>query len=219
MMRRKTRRGLFLTFEGIDGCGKTTQALLTYRYLLAKGYPVKLFREPGSTPVAEKIREILLDKKLSMTDVTELLLYEAARAELTGRELAPALAKGQFVLCDRFYDSTTAYQGYGRKLDIRMVRSLHKVAVGEVVPDLTFLLDVDLKTAFSRCGENLDRLESQSKAFFNRVRRGFLEIARKERKRVKVIDARQPVEDVFRDIKKILTKKLTLYESSRASGP
>jgi len=207
-----------LTFEGIDGCGKTTQVLLTYRYLLAKGYPVQLFREPGSTPVAEKIRDILLDKRLTITDVTELLLYEAARAELTGRELQPALSRGQFVLCDRFYDSTTAYQGYGRKLDIRMVRSLHKVAVGGVVPDLTFLLDVDLRTAFSRCGKNLDRLESQSKAFFNRVRRGFLEIARKERKRIKVIDARQPVEDVFRDVKKILTKKLALYESSRASG-
>ena len=205
-----------VTFEGIDGCGKSTQALLTYRYLLAKGYKVRLLREPGSTSIAERIRDILLDKQLSMTDVTELLLYEAARAEITARELVPALSKGQFVLCDRFYDSTTAYQGYGRKLDIRTVRALHKVAVGDVVPDLTILLDVDLETAFSRRGENPDRLELQSKAFFNRVRRGFLTIARKERKRVKVIDGGRVIEDVFTDVKKILTRRLKLYDALNA---
>ena len=213
-MQQKARTGLFLTFEGIDGCGKTTQALLTYRYLLSRGYPVKLFREPGSTAVAEKIRDILLDKKVSITDITELLLYEAARAEITACELLPALNKGYFILCDRFFDSTTAYQGYGRKLDIRMVRALHKIAVGKIIPDVTFLFDVDLKAAFSRRGENLDRLESQSKAFFNRVRHGFLEIARKERKRVKVIDATRPIDDVFHDVRKILDKKLKRYEST-----
>lgn len=214
-MRPKTRTGLFLTFEGVDGCGKTTQALLTYRYLLSRGYPVKLFREPGSTAVAEKIRDILLDRRVSITNITELLLYEAARAEITARELRPALNKGYFTLCDRFFDSTTAYQGYGRKLDIRMVRALHKIAVGKIIPDLTFLFDVDLKTAFSRRGENLDRLESQSKAFFNRVRQGFLVIARKERKRVKVIDATRPIDTVFNDVRKILDKKLKRYESTQ----
>jgi dTMP kinase len=214
-MQQKTRTGLFLTFEGIDGCGKTTQALLTYRYLHTRGYPVKLFREPGSTAVAERIRDILLDKRVSITNVTELLLYEAARAEITARELLPALNKGYFTLCDRFFDSTTAYQGYGRKLDIRMVRALHKIAVGKIIPDVTFLFDVDLKTAFSRRGESLDRLESQSKAFFNRVRHGFLVIARKERKRVKVIDAARPIDAVFNDVRKILDKKLKRYESTR----
>ena len=216
-MQKKTPKGLFITFEGIDGCGKTTQALLTYRHLLAGEYQVKLFREPGSTAVAERIRQILLDGKLSMVDVTELLLYEAARAEITARELRPVLSRGHIVLCDRFYDSTTAYQGYGRKLDIRMVRSLHRVAVGDMVPDITFLFDIDLATAYSRRGESPDRLESQSKAFFKRVRNGFLTIARKERKRVKVIDGAQTVEDVFNDVKKILTRKLKLYESSRAT--
>jgi dTMP kinase len=217
-MYRRAHKGLFITFEGIDGCGKTTQALLTYRYLVASGYRrVRLFREPGSTAVAERIREILLDKRVSMQDLTELLLYEAARAELTARELAPLLARGHIVLCDRFFDSTTAYQGYGRKLDIRTVRSLHKVAVGEVVPDLTFLLDVDLKTAHARRGKTPDRLESQSKAFFNRVRRGFLEVARRERRRIKVIDGAQSVEDVFNDIKRILNRKLNLHEAGRTS--
>lgn len=216
-MQKKTPKGLFITFEGIDGCGKTTQALLTYRHLLARGHQVKLFREPGSTAVAERIRQILLDGRLSMVDVTELFLYEAARAEITARELRPVLSKGHIVLCDRFYDSTTAYQGYGRKLDIRMVRSLHRVAVGDMVPDITFLFDIDLATAYSRRGESPDRLESQSKAFFKRVRNGFLTIARKERKRVKVIDGAQTVEDVFNDVKKILTRKLRLHESSRAT--
>lgn len=214
----KTRRApakvnpFFITFEGIDGCGKSTQAILTYEYLSSCGYKVKLLREPGSTRVAEKIREILLDKRNSITDTTELFLYEAARAEISGREIAPLLKKGYIVLCDRFYDSTTAYQGYGRKLDVKMVRSLHRVATGNLIPNLTLLFDVDLEIAFSRGKKNKDRLELQSKQFFNRVRRGFLEIARKERRRVKIIDAASPLEDVFTEVKKILIKKLNINE-------
>ena len=198
-----------MTFEGIDGCGKSTQAMLCFQLLTKAGYKVKMLREPGSTVVSEKIREILLDSKHKITDLTELLLYEAARAEITAREIAPALADGQIVLCDRFYDSTTAYQGFGRKLDIRVVKGLNKVATGGVVPDLTFVFDVDLKTAQARRGKRKDRLESQSKAFFERVRVGFLEIARKERRRVKLIDASRPVEIVFQDVRKILLKKLS----------
>lgn len=216
-MNRKRSEALFITFEGIDGCGKTTQALLTHRYLLARGYRPRLLREPGSTAVAERIRRMLLDRRLAMANVTELLLYEAARAEIAARELRPLLARGGLVICDRFYDSTTAYQGYGRKLDVDMVRSLHRVAVGDIVPDLTFLFDIDLSTTFARRGANLDRLESQSQGFFKRVRLGFLEIARKERRRVKVIDAAQPVEGVFGDVKKILDRKLRTYERSRAT--
>ncbi|UCE25708.1 MAG: dTMP kinase [Candidatus Zixiibacteriota bacterium] len=207
-MTAKKEKSLFVTFEGIDGCGKSTQALLTYQYLLSAKYKVKLLREPGSTVVAERIRDILLNKKLKMSDATELLLYEAARAEITSREISPALANGTVVLCDRFYDSTTAYQGFGRRLDIRMVKGLHKVAVGNVTPDLTFVFDVDLKTAFARRGKVRDRLESQSRAFHNRVRLGFLEIARKERRRVKLIDATGPIDQVFGLVKKHLHKKL-----------
>ncbi|HKK20012.1 MAG TPA: dTMP kinase [candidate division Zixibacteria bacterium] len=205
----KFGKRLFVTFEGIDGCGKSTQAMLCFQLLTKAGYKVKMLREPGSTVVSEKIREILLDSKHKITDLTELLLYEAARAEITAREIAPALADGQIVLCDRFYDSTTAYQGFGRKLDIRVVKGLNKVATGGVVPDLTFVFDVDLKTAQARRGKRKDRLESQSKAFFERVRVGFLEIARKERRRVKLIDASRPVEIVFQDVRKILLKKLS----------
>lgn len=207
MASRKTKP-LFITFEGIDGCGKSTQALLTYKYLVAQGKNVILLREPGSTLIAEKIRNILLDKKSNITDITELLLYEAARSEIVDKEIAPALKKGTIVLCDRFYDSTTAYQGFGRKLDIRMVKSLHKIAVGSLTPDLTLVFDLDLATAAGRRGKTKDRLEAQPKAFHTRVRKGFLEIARKERSRVKVIDATRPVDKIFEDVKAYLNKKI-----------
>ena len=206
----KKQQPLFITFEGIDGCGKSTQAMMVFQLLKSKGYRVNLLREPGSTAVSEKIRDILLDKKSKISDVTELLLYEAARSEITFREIIPALNKGTIVLCDRFYDSTTAYQGFGRKLDIRMVKSLHKIAAHNIVPDLTFIFDVDLDTAYARRGKKKDRLESQSRAFFQRVRAGFMEIARKERRRVKRIDAAQPIEKVFDDVKMYLSKKLLI---------
>ncbi len=204
----KKSKALFVTFEGIDGCGKTTQAILAYQYLTARGMRVKLLREPGATATAERIREVLLDEKLSIAPVTELLLYEAARSELTSQEIQPALAASHTVLCDRFYDSTTAYQGFGRKLDIRMVRSLNRLAVGDLIPDLTFLLDLDLRTARSRRGKCPDRLESQPKAFFTRVRSGFLELARKERRRIKVVDAGRSVDEVFQSIRTILDRRI-----------
>jgi len=210
---KSTKVAWFITFEGIDGSGKSTQAMLTYRFLSSKGYKVNLLREPGSTKVSEKIRKILLDKRNSMSDRTELLLYEAARAEICSKEIAPLLAKGEVVICDRFYDSTTAYQGYGRKLDLNAVRALHRVATGGLVPDLTFLCNIDLQTAFKRRSAKLDRLESQSKAFFDRVRKGFLEIARKERRRVKMVDASQPIDIVFEQIKKTLCRKLKIDDS------
>ncbi len=200
----------FITFEGIDGCGKTTQAMMTYKLLSSCGYQVKLLREPGSTMVSEKIRDILLNKRLSITDLSELFLYEAARAEIVSREIAPLLDRGFVVLCDRFYDSTTAYQGYGRKLDIRMVKTLNRAAVNGLVPNLTLLFDIDLETAATRGGPKKDRLESQSSQFFRRVRAGFLEIARKERRRVKVVDASRPIETVFDDVRKILARKIDL---------
>ena len=208
MARKKPSSGLFVTFEGIDGCGKTTQLKRARRYLDSLGYTTASLREPGSTPAAEKIRRILLNNHSSINDVTELLLYEAARSEITDREIRPLLKSGHIVLCDRFYDSTTAYQGYGRGLDVAMVKRLHRVAVGEIKPDLTLLFDIDLKTASARLGKKRDRLESQPRAFFNRVRRGFLEIASRERTRVKVIDGSGSVEDIFVQVKKHLLRKL-----------
>ncbi len=204
------RKSLFVTFEGIDGCGKSTHLDLAARYLRNFTYSVTVVREPGSTAVAERIREILLDRRSTMTAVTELMLYVAARADLTAAKIGPALKAGRIVLCDRFYDSTTAYQGYGRRLDPKIVRQLNSVAVGAIRPDLTLLLDVDLKTAFARRGTELDRLECESIAFFRRVRAGFLKIARQDPRRVKIIDSSGPIEDVFAEVKVHLRRKLSL---------
>lgn len=200
--------GLLITFEGIDGCGKTTQLLRAAGFLRRRGCKVARLREPGTTPIAEKIRRILLHRDSTMSDLTELLLYEAARSDITSSKIKPLLQSGHIVLCDRFYDSTTAYQGYGRKLDISMIRRLNRVAVGNLRPDMTLLFDIDLKTARLRLGNNPDRLESQSAAFFNRVRRGFLSIADLEKRRVKVIDGRQTEDSVFEDIKPLLLRKI-----------
>jgi dTMP kinase len=205
---KKRRKGLFITFEGIDGCGKSTQLGRARRWLDSHGYNTTAVREPGSTPVAERIRKILLDKKLAVFDITELLLYEAARSEITRLRIEPLLKYDHIVLCDRFYDSTTAYQGYGRKLDLAMVKRLHRIAVGDCIPDLTLVFDVDLKTSTSRLKGSPDRLESQSAAFFRRVRRGFLDIAEKEPRRVKVVDGTKTVEEVFEEVKTHLERKL-----------
>jgi len=207
---RKIDRPYFITFEGIDGCGKTTQLERAFDYLTASGLTVYKLREPGSTRVAEKIREILLGKENPLSDITELLLYEAARSDIVEKEIKPLLKDGHIVLCDRFYDSTTAYQGYGRGLDIEMVRKLHRVAVGDLTPDLTLLFDLDLKTALTRRSQNPDRLESQPEAFFERVRQGFLAIARDESDRVKVIDASRSVEAIFEEVKEQLAQQLGL---------
>lgn len=208
MVKYKDGSGL-ITFEGIDGCGKSTQATMTCHFLSKLSYRAKLLREPGSTTVSEQIRAILLDKKNKMSHLTELFLYESARSEIVASQVTPLLERGNFVLLDRFYDSTTAYQGYGRQLDLKMVHTLNRIAAAGHTPDLTFLFDIDLETAAARGRKKKDRLELQSKAFFNRVRAGFLEIARKNR-RVKVVDASRSIEAIFEDVKKILTRKFDL---------
>ena len=208
MSAHRNKTGLFVTFEGIDGCGKTTQLDMSYRYLRSLGYDVVRLREPGSTPTAEKIRRLLLDRNSQLADVTELLLYEAARAEITRTEILPNLRAGRIVLCDRFYDSTTAYQGYGRGLDLQAVKRLHTLAVGECLPDLTLVFDVTLPVAAGRLGKNRDRLESQPSAFHRRVRDGFLKIAVSEPGRVKVVDGTQSAEQVFVEVRKHLDRKL-----------
>ncbi len=204
--------GKLITFEGIDGCGKSTHLALARKFLAEKRLSVRTLREPGSTDVAERIRAILLDRKAKMSATTELLLYEASRADTVEKQIAPLLRQGHIILCDRFYDSTTAYQGYGRKLEIKMVKSLHTVATGGIRPDLTIVFDIDVATGMSRLGKKLDRMESESQAFFKRVRAGFLDIARKEKRRVKVVDASRPIEVVFDDVKKILSRSLNLHD-------
>ncbi len=204
------RKGYFITFEGIDGCGKTTQLKLAEQYLIERGLPVMVIREPGSTPLSEKIREILLNNNLHINPVSELMLYVAARAELIKDVIIPALEAGKVILCDRFFDSTTAYQGYGRDLDIESIKRLHKLSVGQYIPDLTILIDVDYETSLTRRKETVDRLESESERFFNRVRGGFLEISRGEPERVVVIDGKNSIEEIFAEVKDCLRKKLKI---------
>lgn len=204
------KMGYLITFEGIDGCGKTTQLKMAERYLKKSGLDPMVIREPGSTAFSEKIRKILLDKKLSINAVTELNLYVAARSELVAHVIKPALQNGRIILCDRFYDSTVAYQAYGRNLDLNLVKKLNLLATGGIRPNFTFLFDIDYATSLKRRKKTADRLESESKAFFDRVRRGFLETARTEKRRFCVIDSRKSPEEIFHEVQACLISRLNI---------
>ena len=198
-------KGTFITFEGVDGCGKTTQIGLLQKHLEANGHAVVRTREPGGTPIAEAIRDLLLDpKNKGLYSTAELLLYAAARAQHVGECIRPALEAGSVVICDRFADSTTAYQGAGRGLSSNAVAVLHAIATGGIWPDLTIVLDVPVKEGLARVtrrADGLTRLDMESLAFHERVRDGFLELASVEPDRIKVLDGMLPVEQVFESIK------------------
>lgn len=186
--------GYFITFEGSEGCGKTTQIEALAKAFNSMGKTVVITREPGGTLIGEKIRNLLQDPsyKNEISDITELLLFCASRAELIASCIQPALDRGEIVICDRFYDSTYVYQGLGRAIDMDTVEKLNQITVGTLKPDLTILLDLDTKIGIQRAknrqsGE-LDRIENESLAFFEAVRNGYLEIAKKEPARFKVID-------------------------------
>lgn len=196
-----TPRGRFITLEGIDGCGKSTQSQLLMAALRNAGYEVLHLREPGGVKISEKIRALLLDpSNKEMGDVCELLLYEAARAQLVHEVVAPALAAGTTVVCDRFYDSTTAYQGYADGLDLRTVAQANALAIDGHRPDLTLVFDIDPQAAHARRagrdgGE--DRLEAKGLEFQGKVAGGFRAIAAAEPGRVKLIDASEDIAHVY----------------------
>ena len=198
-------KGLFITFEGSEGCGKSTQVELLARRLRALGHRVRTLREPGGTSIGEEIRHTLKHSKTNdaMTAEAELLLMNASRAQIVREIIRPALADGEIVVCDRFYDSTTAYQGYGRELDLEMVRGVIEIAVGNTRPQMTLLLQVpadisDLRRAVrqSTLPFMRDRIEEADQKFFTRVEEGFNAIAAAEPDRVRVIDGSPPVEVV-----------------------
>ncbi|MBI4042277.1 MAG: dTMP kinase [Deltaproteobacteria bacterium] len=202
--------GKFITFEGIEGSGKSTQLdhLMDH---LSKFVPlgeIRHTKEPGGTPLGDRVRETLLDPHLHISPVAELFLYEAIRTEHVEQVIKPALAKGMWVLCDRFSDATVAYQGYGRGLPIDFIIQLNQVATGGVEPDLTLLLDcsedVGLGRAFQRAnskgGRHLDRLEQEAKTFHHRVRQGYLKLAQQNPGRFIVIDAARDEEIVAQDM-------------------
>jgi dTMP kinase len=196
------KRGLFITFEGLDGSGKTTQIEAFIRRLEGIGIPYQLFREPGGTVIGEKIRQILLDKDhTAMLPMTELLLYSASRYQLTMNSIIPALEQGQVVICDRFYDSTTAYQGYGRGIDLDLIKQLNRAATNSLIPDLTFILDIALDVRKKRLGKKiLDRLEQETIEFHKRVREGFLKMAHAEPERILLIDGNLSVNEISNKI-------------------
>ncbi len=203
------KKGLFITFEGADGCGKTTQLNLLKDYLLDKGYEVVVTREPGGKGLGEKVREILLNYDGVVSDRCESFLFLADRAQNVDIIVNPAVEAGKIVLCDRHTDSTVAYQGYGRGLDIEQINMLNALATKNQKPDLTLVFDVDIETSMKRVGQNKDRMESAGKDFFNRVRNGYLELAKQEPQRIKVIDSTKTIEEVFEDVKNIINLYLT----------
>lgn len=197
--------GLFITFEGTEGGGKSTQIQLLAEKLRSLGHTVRTLREPGGTPIGEEIRHLLKhsDANHGMTSETELLLMNASRAQIVREVIQPALAAGEIVLCDRFYDSTVAYQGYGRGLDLGQVQGVIDFAVGPTHPDLTLLLAVPLAVSEARrqarnqaTGPIRDRMEEADRSFFEQVEKGFDALARQEPHRIKKIDATQPIEAV-----------------------
>ena len=193
-------KGLFITFEGADGCGKTTQLKLLAEYLTNKGLEVVITREPGAKGLGEKVREILLNYDGEVSDRCESFLFLADRAQHIDKIINPAIAQGKIILCDRHTDSSVAYQGYGRGLSIERINMLNSLAVNGRYPDMTLVFDIDVETSMKRVGEEKDRMESAGMDFFNRVRNGYLEIAKQEPNRVKVLDARKSIEEIHKDV-------------------
>jgi len=219
-----SHRGRFITFEGLDGCGKSTQMERLARLLRSHGLSVVVTREPGGTATAEKIRHVLLDTGTSgLTPMAELALMFAARAQHLREVIQPALADGKVVLCDRFTDSTEAYQGGGRKLGSDPVLKLHRILCNGILPDLTILMDSDVAASVARARRrnrskagngrgkgDENRFEQESRAFFSRVHNTYLGIAKREPHRVAVVDARGPADETQKKIAEIVRRKLKL---------
>ena len=210
------KQGFFITFEGPEGAGKSSQIRMLQAALAAAGRPVVATREPGGTPLAEAIREVVKSHNSgeAVHPVTELLLMEAARSQHVSEVILPALERGSIVLCDRFYDSTSAYQGGGRGLDLRAVGMLNDFASLSTVPDLTILMDLPPERGFERAEHRAetqgeyDRFEAEKLDFHRRVREAFLKIAAAEPERVKVIDADRDRETIHREILELVYERL-----------
>ena len=204
---------MFITFEGIDCCGKSTQARLLAERLKESGRSVQLLREPGNTRLSEHVREVLLSQEFSeMNERAELLLFAASRAQLVGEVIIPALEGGTIVLCDRFSDSTLAYQGYGRQLPLEDIEHVNRIATQDLVPDMTFYLDISPEASIARCRERpnakRDRMEANGIRFFERVIDGYMRIAEGDRGRFYVIDGGRTIEEIAETIGRLVTDRL-----------
>jgi dTMP kinase len=204
-------KGLFITFEGPEGSGKSTHIQLLSGWLRKQGYEIVVTREPGGTGLAKTLREYLLHTKTPVAPISELLLYEADRAQHMDECVLPALKRGDAVLCDRFSDSTVAYQGYGRGLDLTLIHTLNRIASFGRKPDLTILLDVPVSRGLKHASarkKGRDRLERAGSAFHNRVRNGFLKVAAREPGRFRIIKQQANPEDTQRLIREAIQKYL-----------
>jgi dTMP kinase len=208
---------MFITLEGPEGSGKTSQIPALVEYLREKGYTVFPTREPGGTSIGEQIREVIHDlKNVEMHPRTETLLYQAARAQIVEEVFKPRLATGEIVMSDRYYDSTIAYQGYGHQQDLDQVRALVKYATGGLVPDLTVLLDIDIEQGLQRKTENgseWNRLDAYTLEFHQRVRKGYLEMVKAEPRRWVMVDAGREWAAVQEELRKVILQRVQAYQA------
>jgi dTMP kinase len=212
----------FMTFEGSEGCGKSTQAERLAKRLARSGIPYLVTREPGGTPIGESIRELVqfAPHNSGMTPETELLLFEASRSQLVRETIKPALERGVCVIADRFFDSTTVYQGVARSLDRKIVERLNAFAVGDCVPDITFVLDVDASTAELRMRKprRADRMEQEPAEFYDRVRKAYRDLAAREPNRIVLIDGSRDKDVVEHEIWQIVSVRFPVLAASAKSN-
>lgn len=203
------KRGIFITIEGTDGSGKTTQIKLMEAYLKEKGFDVVLTREPGGTKISEHIRSLILDVNNSeMGRITEMLLYASARAQLVAEVIKPAITAGKMVICDRFVDSSYVYQGFGRGIEANIIEDVNRAALEGLEPDITFFFDVNPEIALKRriSSTGADRIESEKMEFHLSVYSGYKKLALLHPKRIKAIDSNRGVVEIFNDVQNFLDK-------------
>ncbi len=198
MAKKALKKGIFITFEGVEGCGKSTHSKLVFGYLKKQGYPTVYTREPGGTKLGEAVRKILLNSDgIRISDLTELFLFEACRAQIVKEVIKPALDKKNIVICDRFSDATFSYQGYGGGIGLKTVKTLDKIATCGLSPGLTILLDIDTSEGLRRARKKgIDRMELKDLAYHKRVRAGYLKLARDNPERIKVVEMKGVIEDI-----------------------
>lgn len=204
------KKGYFITFEGIDGCGKTTQIELLGNWLKSLGKKTLLTLEPGGSDLGKNLRQILLHYDKPVAKNAEMFLYLADRAQHVNNVISPALNQGEIVLCDRYTDSTLAYQGYAREGDVNELNMLNEIATNNLKSDLTIVFDIDVQTAQMRLGKTKDRLEKEGVDFHTKVKNGYLELEKLYPERIKTVNANRSIEEIFSDVKKIVGELLNI---------